>query len=128
MNKPMSFRDLEIFRIAKKLAIEIHEMTLSLPKFEMFEEGSQIRKSSKSVVFHIVEGFGRREYKNEFLRYIVGAITECDETQVHLEILFETNSLKNKEKYEYFRGEYQTLARKINRFYQSVQTKHISPK
>lgn len=80
MIKARSFRDLEVFQLAKKLAIEIHEMTLTLPKFELYEEGSQIRRSSKSVVQHIVEGFGRRDYKSDFLRYIVGAITECDET------------------------------------------------
>ncbi len=44
-----SYRDLEIYKKAHKLAIEIHEMSLQLPRFEMYEEGSQIRKSSKSV-------------------------------------------------------------------------------
>jgi hypothetical protein len=34
-----SYRDLEIFAESKRLAIRIHEMTLSLPKFEIFEEG-----------------------------------------------------------------------------------------
>ena len=44
-----SYRDLEIYKNAHKLAIEIHRMSLNLPKFEMYEEGRQIRKSSKSV-------------------------------------------------------------------------------
>jgi len=44
-----SYRDLDIYKKAHKLAIEIHEMSLKLPKFEIYEEGSQIRKSSKSV-------------------------------------------------------------------------------
>jgi four helix bundle protein len=50
-----SYRDLDIYKLASKLAIEVHEMSLHLPKFEMYEEGSQIRKSSKSVksnIFH----------------------------------------------------------------------------
>ncbi len=55
-----SYRDLEIYKKGHKLAIEIHEMSLKLPKFELYEEGSQIRKSSKSVKNNIVEGFGRR--------------------------------------------------------------------
>jgi hypothetical protein len=38
-----SYLDLEIYQLAKKLAVEIHRMTLDeLPKFEVFEEGSQI--------------------------------------------------------------------------------------
>ena len=55
-----SYRDLEIYKESKKLAIEIHKMTLQLPKFELFEEGGQIRRSSKSVTAMIVEGYGRR--------------------------------------------------------------------
>ena len=39
-----SYRDLDIYKKAHKLAIEIHQMTLKLPKFEMYEEGSQIKK------------------------------------------------------------------------------------
>ena len=46
----MSYKKLEIWQLARELVIDIHKMTLTkLPKFEMFEEGSQIRKSSKSV-------------------------------------------------------------------------------
>ena len=60
----MSYKKLEIWQVAKDLVIDIHNMTLhNLPKFEMFEEGAQIRKSSKSVRSTIVEGYGRRRYK-----------------------------------------------------------------
>jgi len=41
-----------------------------LPKFEMYEEGSQIRRSAKSVAANIVEGYGRRRYKQEFIRFL----------------------------------------------------------
>ena len=60
----MSYEKLEIWQIARELTIDIHKMTLNkLPKIEMFEEGAQIRKSSKSVRSTIVEGYGRRGYK-----------------------------------------------------------------
>lgn len=63
----MSFKKLEIWQLARELAIDIHNMTLyELPKFEMFEEGQQIRRSIKSVKSTIVEGHGRRQYKQEF--------------------------------------------------------------
>ena len=35
-----SYRDLNIYKTARKLTIEIHEMSLSLPKFEMYETKS----------------------------------------------------------------------------------------
>lgn len=81
-----------------------------------------------SIVSHIVEGFALRNYKNQFLHLILGAISECDETQIHPEMLFETNSLKDKKKYEYFLTEYNKLARKLNKFYSSVLNQHISEK
>jgi four helix bundle protein len=54
-----SYRHLEIYQESKKLAIEIHKMSLKLPKFKIYEEGGQIRRSSKSVTSMIVEGYGR---------------------------------------------------------------------
>jgi len=86
----MNYKDLEVWQIARELSIEIHKMTLTLPKFELYEEGSQIRRSSKSIRSNIVEGYGRRRYKNEFIKFIVNAIASTDETIDHLETLFET--------------------------------------
>jgi four helix bundle protein len=67
----MSYRNLEIWQMARDLSIEIHTMTLSLPKFEQFEEAQQIRRSSKSVRSTIVEGYGRRHYKAELIKFII---------------------------------------------------------
>lgn len=128
MQKFTSYRDLEIYKLAKKLALEIHKMTLSLPKFETYEEGSQIRRSAKSVVSNIVEGFARRNYKNDFLYYITISIGECDETLVHLEILYATESFKDKNLYHYLIGEYNKLGKMLINFYKSVLKNHISQK
>jgi four helix bundle protein len=53
----MNLEDLKIYKRAHQLAVEIHKMSLSLPQFEMYEEGSQVRRSSKSVSSQIVEGY-----------------------------------------------------------------------
>ena len=92
-----SYKDLDIYKKAYKLAIEIHEMSLKLPKFEIFEDGSQIRRSSKSIKSNIVEGFGRRRYKQEFIKFLTYALASCDETVDHLDTLYDTNSLKDTE-------------------------------
>jgi four helix bundle protein len=68
-------------------------MTLALPKFETFEEGQQIRRSSKSVCSNIVEGYGRRFYKQDDIKFIIYSLSSNDETIHHLEMLFETKSL-----------------------------------
>jgi hypothetical protein len=42
----MSYKDLEIWQMARSLVKDIHQMTLNdLPTFEMYEGGSQIRRS-----------------------------------------------------------------------------------
>ena len=88
-----SYRDLDIYCFSKKLGIEVHCMSMTLPKFELYETGSQIRRSAKSVTVMIVEGFARRRYKKDFVKYLIYSIAECDETIVHLDFLYETKSL-----------------------------------
>ena len=121
----MSYRNLDIWRLARKAAVEIHEMSLSaLPRFELYEEGSQIRRSSKSVVTNIVEGYGRRRYKADYVRFLTYALASCDETREHLELLWKTGSLKNEDLYVRLDLLNDELGRKLNRFIQTVELKH----
>lgn len=115
-----SYRDLDIFKESKQLAVEIHKLTLQLPKFEMFEEGRQIRRSSKAVTAAIVEGYGRKRYKQDFIRFLVFAQSECDETIVHIDFLFETGSLNYKTLYEQLAQRYTVLSKRLNNFIQWV--------
>jgi four helix bundle protein len=91
-------------------------MTLqNLPKFEMYEmyeEGSQIRRAAKSISANIVEGYGRRRYKQEFIRFLVFAHASCDETIEHLEMLFETGSLTSELVYRDLSAQLDLLGRK----------------
>ena len=115
----MSYRKLEIWQIARELVIDIHKMTLcKLPKFEMFEEGKQIRRSIKSVKSSIVEGYGRRRYKQEFIRFLIYAIASNDETTDHLETLFETESLTDQKLYYDLSERLDKLGKKIESIYQ----------
>jgi four helix bundle protein len=119
-----SYRDLKIYQLAHELAVEIHQMSMNLPKFELYEEGAQIRRSSKSVKNNIVEGYGRRRYKAEFIKFLTYALASCDETRDHLDTLHDTKSLKNKQLYEHFCDQYDILGRKIRRFLNSVESGH----
>jgi four helix bundle protein len=81
----MNYRDLEIWKLARQVAVAVHRMTLqNLPKFEIYEAASQICRSVKSISSNIVEGYGRRRYKQEFIRFLVFAHASCDETIDHL--------------------------------------------
>lgn len=124
----MSYRKLEVWQLAREMVIEIHRLSLNLPKFEMYEEGSQIRRSAKSVKSNIVEGYGRRRYKQEYIRFIIFALASNDETTDHLETLLETGSLQDKSQYEKIHSLLQKLGIKLNNFLRSVEDQHQSPK
>lgn len=121
----MSYKELQIWQIAKDLTSDIHKMTLNdLPKFEAFEEASQIRRSMKSVRSNIVEGYGRRRYKNDFIRFPTYAHASCSETIDHLEILQETGSLINEALFNTLHERLNQLGGKLNRFISSVEAQH----
>jgi len=120
----MSYKKLEIWVLAKEIVIDIHKMSLALPKFEQFEEGQQIRRSSKTVRSCIVEGYGRRRYKADFIKFLIYALSSNDETIDHLEILFETRSLKDENFYNELHLKLENLGKKINNFLQSVERSH----
>ena len=127
MGQVKSYKDLEVYLLSKKLAVRVHKMTFDdLPKFEMFEEGSQIRRSSKSIVSNIVEGYGRRKYKNEFVRFLTYAVGSCDETKAHLEMLYETGSLDKQNIFEQLIKGYEELGSKLFRFREAVIKGHRS--
>jgi len=115
-----SYRDLEIYKLAHALALDIHEMAMKLPKFEMFEEGGQIRKSSKSISANIVEGFGRKRYRQDYIRFLVYAHSTCDESRGHLENLYQTKSLRDEKIFDDLIEILDKLSRKINKFIQAV--------
>ncbi len=110
------YRDLEIYKLAHELGVEIHKMSLGLPKFEMYEEGSQIRRAAKSVASNIVEGFGRRKYKADYSKFLIYAHASCDETKEHLKLLYETKSLKDKNVYFGLLDRCEVLSKMMNRF------------
>jgi len=97
------YRDLKIYQKSYKLAIEIHHASLKLPKFELYEQGSQVRRSSKSIKDNIAEGYGRRRYKADYIKYLVYAQASSDECLGQLEMISELypeitdfNELKHK--------------------------------
>jgi four helix bundle protein len=120
----MSYKKLEIWQLARELTIEIHKMTFTLPKFEQFEEAQQIRRSGKSVRSNIVEGYGRRRYKADFIKFLIYSLSSNDETVDHLETLFETESLKDETLYNSLHLKLDLLGKKLNSFIQAVERDH----
>jgi len=116
-----NYRELEIYKLSYELAIGVHQMSLSLAKYELYEEGSQIRRSSKGITACIVEGYGRRRYKAEFVKYLVYAHASCDETIVHLQFIRDTHKESVAECSRLIDA-YNELGGKINKFIQYVES------
>lgn len=119
----MSYENSALYRLAKQMAVELHKLTLTeLPKFEMDEQGSQIRRSSKSIVANFVEGYGRQHYPSEHIKFLTYALASCDETQAHLELLHETDTI-NQNQFNYFYGNFRKIGAMIYNLRQSVINK-----
>jgi len=113
------YKDLEIYRISFNLSIRVHRASLKLPKFELYEQGSQIRRSSKGIKDTISEGYGRRRYKAEYVKYLVYSQASCDETLNHLDTIAEL--YPEIPDFPLFIPEYIVLGKKINNYCQWVE-------
>jgi len=116
----MSYKNLEIYNLSLELFYRVHSLSLQLPKYELFELGSQIRRSADSVVTNIVEGYGRRMYKAEYVRFLIFAHSSNDETINHI-IKIKTLYPDLREDFQKMEDGYNSLGAKINAYIKYVQ-------
>jgi four helix bundle protein len=82
-----NFKNLGINLLSFELAIKNHIRSLKLPSFEKFELGSQIRRSSKNIKDHIVEAYGRWEYKADIVKFLISAQSSWEVCHSQLEAI-----------------------------------------
>lgn len=117
----MSYKKLKVWQLARKISIDVHKTSLELPPYELYECGSQIRRSSKSIRANIVEGYGRRMYINDHLRFLIYAHSSVDENRDHLETLFETGSLYDRYTFDSISEDLNKLGRILYKFIQKIE-------
>lgn len=59
----VGYKNLEVYQRSFRLAVKLHSLTQSLPEFEKYELGSQLRRSAISVVLNITEDTGEKIQK-----------------------------------------------------------------
>ncbi len=79
------YRDLKVYQLAYKLAMEIFNETRSFPKDERYSLTDQIRRSSRSVAANIAEAYRKRQYPKMFVSKLADSDGETTETQVWLD-------------------------------------------
>jgi four helix bundle protein len=78
-------RDLKVYQLAYKLAMDIFRESKAFPKEEKYSLTDQIRRSSRSVAANIAEGFRKRQYPKMFVSKLADSDGEATETQVWLD-------------------------------------------
>ena len=108
-----SFEDLEVFQRAYRLSLEVHRISLKLPRIEQHALGDQIRRASKSICANVAEGYGRQNRsKAEFKRFLAMAIGSSDEMRVWARYALDLGYL-DEPTWRQWRDEYQTIARML---------------
>ena len=113
-----SFEDLEVYQKLCQLHLEISIASLKFPSFEVYELGSQIRRSSNSAPANIAEGWNNR-HLNIYLEGINRAMGELQETLHHLNMAFQKGYC-TKSDFERFRARYLETARMLRGLEQSL--------
>lgn len=78
-----SFRDMDAWKIGLELLQEVHTLTMRFPQSEEYELKSQLRRSTKSILANLAEGFSRITPKDKIHKYTISR-GECTETVAHL--------------------------------------------
>ena len=118
-----NYKDLDIYQIAFKLSLKVHKLSLELPKYELYEQGSQIRRSSKSIKDQIAEGYGRRNYKADFIKFLIYAQASNDECTNQIDTIIQI--YPDKTEWKTLLKEYDILGKKINKYIQYVKENWI---
>jgi four helix bundle protein len=77
------FQDLEVWRKAHKLVLEIYGVSNPFPRSEQFGIVSQLRRAAYSIPANLAEGYGRRSTK-ELLQFLAIANGSAEELRYFL--------------------------------------------
>lgn len=114
------YKDLKVFQISYRLAMEIFEITKGFPKEERYSLTDQIRRSSRSIPANISEAWKKRIYPKMFVSKIIDAAGEAGETEVWLDFAKDTGYLQ-KEKYDELVSGYDEVNRMLYGMYEKPE-------
>ena len=115
------FEDLDVFQRAYKVSLELHRVSLQMPRTEQYALADQVRRASKSICAKLAEGFGRQaQSKAEFQRFIRMSIGSADEMRVWLRYCFDLGYISN-EQWQTWRDEYEQIAKRLQGLHRSLE-------
>ena len=105
-----TFYDLTVYKKGYNLSLKIHQLSLTFPKIERYELGSQLRRAAVSIPANIAEGYGGSS--QEFKRYLRIANGSCNEVRVYLDMVKDLGYLE-KERCEELKESYERLSKQL---------------
>ena len=108
-----SVERLDVFQRAYKISLDVHRVSLDLPKIEQFALGDQIRRASKSICATIAEGFVKQAHsKAEFKRYLFMALGSAEEMRIWSRYALDLGYI-TEDQWHRWRDEYQGIAKML---------------
>jgi len=116
--KLRSFRELRVYQELRRLHLEVHRESLEFPKFELYELGSQVHRSSNSAPAILAEGWGSR-HTNVYIEAVNRTTGEVRETQHHLDVARAKGYLTG-ERFRELDGAYESCGRMLERLHHAL--------
>ena len=101
-------KSLRVYQLAYELAMEIFRLSKRFPSEEKYSLTDQIRRSSRSVVTNIAEGYRKRQYQKMFVSKLADADGEAGETQSWLDFSLDCGYL-SREAHESLHKRYESV-------------------
>jgi four helix bundle protein len=107
-----SAKELEVYRLAYELAMEIYHLSKEFPDEERYALTGQIRRSSRSISMNLREAWAKRRYEAHF----VSKLTDCDgenaETDTSLDFARDCDFI-TREQYEHLIAKNRSIGRML---------------
>ena len=117
----MNIDDLVVYKIAYDLEVDIFNYFEGLKSEWRLFQIDQILRSSSSVSANIAEGWGKRYYPKEFIKFLVIALGSSDETKHHLKVLYNKKRI-NETDYNKLFSRYKNLSVRIINLINSIKS------
>jgi len=120
MRAVAGFEDLEVFRRAYRVSLEIHQASLTFPVIEQYNGlADQMRRASKGICANVAEGYGKQAMsKAEFRRFIAIALGSADQMRVWLRYAHDLRYIDSAQ-WRAWSEKYQAIARMLSGLHRS---------
>jgi four helix bundle protein len=126
MRPHFRFEDLEIWQLARRLAVRLHKLAGKLDERKFFRYSEQLRAAALSLTNNIAEGSGSTHDK-EFVQFLNIARRSLFEDASML-LVFESLGLFTAEDIDELLTDCDHLSRKITNFSRSLRAKGQEPR